>query len=91
MTGLPEARIILSEAVIYLAVAPKSNSAYLAVDKAIAEIERGELQPVPYHLRPDGSGYLYPHDYPRHWAPQKYMERPRRYYHPGELGQEGKK
>ncbi|MDR2528720.1 MAG: replication-associated recombination protein A [Synergistaceae bacterium] len=91
MTGLPEARIILSEAVIYLAVAPKSNSAYLAVDKAIAEIERGELQPVPYHLRPDGSGYLYPHDYPRHWAPQKYMERPRRYYYPGELGQESKK
>ncbi|MDR1622145.1 MAG: replication-associated recombination protein A [Synergistaceae bacterium] len=88
MTGLPEARIILSEAVIYLASAPKSNSAYLAVDKAAAEIEKGELQPVPHHLKPDASGYLYPHDDPRHWLPQQYMEKPRRYYYPGELGYE---
>jgi putative ATPase len=88
MTGLPEARIILSEAVIYLASAPKSNSAYLAVDRADAEIAKGELQPVPHHLKPDGSGYLYPHDDPRHWLPQQYMERPRRYYYPGELGYE---
>ena len=88
MTGLPEARIILSEAVIYLASAPKSNSAYLAVNKASAEIAKGELQPVPHHLKPDGSGYLYPHDDPRHWLPQQYMERPRRYYYPGDLGYE---
>ena len=88
MTGLPEALIILSEAVIYLASAPKSNSAYLAVDKASAEIEKGELQPVPHHLKPDGSGYLYPHDDPRHWLPQQYMTKPRRYYYPGELGYE---
>jgi putative ATPase len=88
MTGLPEARILLSEAVIYLASAPKSNSAYLAVDKACAEIEGGELQSVPPHLKPDGSGYLYPHDDPRHWLPQRYMEKPRRYYHPGDLGYE---
>jgi putative ATPase len=89
MTGLPEARIILSEAVIYLASAPKSNSAYLAVDKACSEIEKGELQPVPAHLRPDSAGgYLYPHDDPRHWLPQQYMEKPRRYYYPGELGYE---
>ncbi|MDR3230833.1 MAG: replication-associated recombination protein A [Synergistaceae bacterium] len=88
MTGLPEARIILSEAVIYLASAPKSNSAYLAVDRAGADIESGELQPVPHHLRPDGSGYLYPHDDPRHWLPQQYMETPRRYYYPGTLGRE---
>jgi putative ATPase len=88
MTGLPEARIILSEAVIYLASAPKSNSAYLAVDRADADIAKGELQPVPHHLKPDGSGYLYPHDDPRHWLPQQYMERPRRYYYPGELGYE---
>jgi putative ATPase len=88
MTGLPEARIILSEAVIYLASAPKSNSAYLAVDKASAEIEKGELQPVPRHLKPGGSGYLYPHDDPRHWLPQQYMEKPKRYYYPGELGYE---
>jgi putative ATPase len=88
MTGLPEARIILSEAVIYLASAPKSNSAYLAVDRATSEIEKGELQPVPYHLKPDGGGYLYPHDDPRHWLPQQYMEKLRRYYYPGDLGYE---
>ena len=88
MTGLPEARIILSEAVIYLAAAPKSNSAYLAVDRAMRAIEKGELQPVPHHLKPDGSGYLYPHDDPRHWLPQKYLEVPRRFYHPGSLGYE---
>ncbi|MDR1733241.1 MAG: replication-associated recombination protein A [Synergistaceae bacterium] len=88
MTGLPEARIILSEAVIYLAAAPKSNSAYLAVDRASAEIEKGVLQAVPHHLKPDGSGYLYPHDDPRHWLPQQYMESPRRYYYPGSLGYE---
>ena len=88
MTGLPEARIILSEAVIYLAAAPKSNSAYLAVNSASTDIEKGELQAVPYHLRPDGSGYLYPHDDPRHWLPQQYMEKPKRYYFPGELGYE---
>jgi putative ATPase len=88
VTGLPEARIILSEAVIYLASAPKSNSAYLAIDRAGAEIGRGEIQPVPRHLKPDGNGYLYPHDDPRHWLPQQYMERARRYYYPGELGHE---
>ena len=88
MTGLPEARIILSEVVIYLASAPKSNSAYLAVGRADAAIERGELQPVPHHLKPDGSGYLYPHDDPRHWLPQRYMEKPLRFYYPGTLGHE---
>ncbi len=88
MIGLPEAAIVLSEAVIYLASAPKSNSACLAVGRAGAEIEKGELQPVPHHLKPDGSGYLYPHDDPRHWLPQQYMEKPRRYYRPGVLGYE---
>ena len=73
---------------IYLASAPKSNSAYLAVAKAGAEFEKGELQPVPHHLRPDGKGYLYPHDDPRHWLPQQYMTNPRRYYYPGQLGYE---
>lgn len=89
MTGLPEARIILAEAVIYLAAAPKSNSAYLAVDSAAKAIEKGDLQEVPFHLRPDGSGYVYPHDDPRHWVPQQYMDRQRRFYFPGTLGIEG--
>ena len=88
MTGLPEARILLSEAVLYLAVVLKSNSAYLAIDRALRAVEGGDLQPVPYPLRPDGSGYRYPHDDPRHWLPQKYMEISRRFYHPGSLGYE---
>ncbi|NLK19720.1 MAG: replication-associated recombination protein A [Synergistaceae bacterium] len=88
MTGMPEARIILAEAVIYLASAPKSNSAYLAVDGAAEAIKKGDLQEVPDHLKPGGTGYLYPHDYPRRWAPQKYMEGRRRFYFPGALGDE---
>jgi len=85
MVGLPEARILLSEAVIYLAAAPKSNSAYLAVDEASKALEKGDIQEVPFHLKPDGSGYVYPHDDPRHWTPQLYMERQRRFYYPGAL------
>lgn len=88
MTGMPEARIILAEAVLYLAAAPKSNSAYRAVADAAKAIEKGDLQEVPFHLRPDGSGYVYPHDDPRHWTPQQYMTEQRRFYFPGELGSE---
>jgi putative ATPase len=88
MTGFPEARIILAEAVIYLASAPKSNSAYLAVNTALASLEKGNVQEVPEHLRPHGSGYIYPHDDPRHWVPQSYMDRLLRSYFPGTLGAE---
>ncbi len=86
--GLPEARIILSEAVIYLSLAPKSNSAYMAVDRALAAIEGGDLQEVPLHLRPGGKGYVYPHDFPGHWVAQRYMEHPRKFYRPGTTGAE---
>ncbi len=88
MTGLPEARIILSEAVLYLSAAPKSNSAYMAVNEAEKAINKGDLQEVPFHLKPSGSGYLYPHSDPRHWVPQQYMESQRRFWFPGELGEE---
>ncbi len=88
--GLPEARIVLSEAVLYLAAAPKSNSAYRAVDAATAAIEAGDLLPVPEHLRPDGRGYLYPHDDPRHWVPQAYLTEPRRFWRPGRQGAEAR-
>ncbi|HRV71756.1 MAG TPA: replication-associated recombination protein A [Thermovirgaceae bacterium] len=90
MVGLPEARIILSEAVIYLAAAPKSNSAYLAVNSALSAIEKGDIQEVPGHLRPGGEGYRYPHDSPGHWVKQEYMERKRRFYYPQDLGEEAK-
>ncbi len=81
-TGYPEARIILSEAVLYLATAPKSNSAYLAISAAQEAIRTGDVQRVPDHLNPHGSGYRYPHDDPRHWVPQQYMTKPGRFYFP---------
>lgn len=81
--GLPEARIPLAEAVILLATSPKSNSAESAIDKALADVNTGELADIPRHLQNthcDGQGssvygqhYLYPHEYPNHWIKQQYM------------------
>lgn len=81
--GLPEARIPLAEAVILLATSPKSNSAYLAMDGALADIENGEVGDFPRHLQNEhcdgidakvkGQHYLYPHDYPNHWVQQQYL------------------
>jgi putative ATPase len=88
MTGMPEARIILAEAVIYLASAPKSNSSYLAIDRALKAVEEGDHQRVPPHLLPGAVDYAYPHDDPRHWTPQRYMTANRRFYFPSELGEE---
>lgn len=81
--GLPEARIPLAEAVILLATAPKSNSAYMAMNAALADIENGEVGDFPRHLQNEhcdgvdakvrGQHYLYPHDYPNHWVQQQYL------------------
>lgn len=81
--GLPEARLPLAEAVILLATAPKSNSAILAIDDALADVKRGGILDFPRHLQNkhyDGEGaevkgqhYLYPHDYPNHWVKQQYL------------------
>ena len=81
--GLPEARLPLAEAVILLATAPKSNSAYLAMNNALTDIENGMIGDFPRHLQNvhcDGEGaavkgqhYLYPHDYPNHWVEQQYL------------------
>jgi len=73
--GMPEARLPLSEAAIFLATAPKSNSAYLAYDKALADINAGKGTVVPSHMRPvnNFSGYKYPHDYPNHYVKQQYL------------------
>lgn len=90
MTGMPEARIILAEAAVYLASAPKSNRAYSAIDKAFSDIEGGNVQRVPDHLSNKNSAYLYPHDYKGHWVAQSYMREPKRYYFPSEMGQEPK-
>lgn len=81
--GWPESRIILSETTIYLATSPKSNSAYLAIDDAIAEVRKSGNLPVPLHLRNAptqlmrdmqyAKGYKYPHDFPGHWVEQQYL------------------
>ena len=88
--GLPEARLILAETAVYLAAAPKSNSAYLAINAAENAVSSGDIMEVPYNLRNDGEGYIYPHDDPRHWVPQKYLPRPVRFYYPGKIGAEAR-
>jgi putative ATPase len=83
MIGLPEGRIPLAQATLYLATAPKSNAAYVAIDKALAELKRIPGAKVPAHLRGTGysgakdlghgKGYLYPHAYPGHFVVQNYF------------------
>ena len=101
MVGMPEARIILSEAVIAVAVAPKSNRAYLAIDAALGDIRQGKGGPVPMHLRDahysgaqalgHGVDYIYAHDAPHHVAAQHYLPEDLRgtsYYRPTTNGNE---
>ncbi|HCO19320.1 MAG TPA: replication-associated recombination protein RarA [Tissierellales bacterium] len=81
--GMPEGRIILSQAALYVANAPKSNSAIVAIDKAMDDVRNLEIGRVPGHLRDahyggaeklgHGKGYLYPHDYPGHYVEQTYL------------------
>ncbi len=73
--GMPEAHIPLSDAAVLLATAPKSNSAYMAYDKALADLNAGKGQNVPAHMRPSNNfeGYKYPHEYPDHYVKQQYM------------------
>ncbi|MBQ3666816.1 MAG: replication-associated recombination protein A [Elusimicrobiaceae bacterium] len=88
--GMPEIRIPLAHAAIYVACCPKSNSAYLAVDKALAEVREGRYRPVPDHLRSGmkNKGYKYAHDFPNHYVKQLYMPDPMKFFEPGELGRE---
>ena len=81
--GFPEARIVLAETTVYLATSAKSNSAYLAIDDALAKVKQTGNLPVPLHLRNAptrlmaelgyGNTYKYPHDYPEHFTPQQYL------------------
>ena len=80
--GMPEARIILSEAAVYVATAPKSNASYLAINEAMSMVEKGEIYPIPRHLQNKHAdsageereqGYLYAHDYPNHYVKQQYL------------------
>ena len=99
--GMPEGRIPLAEATIFLASAPKSNSAYLAIDKALGQVRANRDEPVPMHLRNAptglmrrigyGKGYEYPHDAPGHFMQAENLPenvRGERFYEPGELGAE---
>lgn len=81
--GMPEAQIILSQAVTYVACAPKSNAACLAIQAAMDTVKTTRSNPVPVHLQDrhyrgaadlgHGNGYLYAHDYPRHYVKQQYL------------------
>ena len=101
--GMPEARIPLSECVIYLATSPKSNSAYLAIDAAIATVKQTGNSPVPLHLRNAptklmkdlnyGQDYKYPHDYPGNFVEQPYLPeelKDKKFYQPQQNAQEVK-
>jgi len=98
--GMPEARIPLAQAVIYVACAPKSNAAYLAIDKAYEDVAKHRLQEVPLHLKDAsypqaeklgrGKGYKYPHSYKGHYIKQDYTPKKVKYYEPSDIGYEAK-
>lgn len=77
--GMPEARLPMSVIVVEMALSPKSNSAYLAIDAALQDIENGKSGSLPLHLKnqysfdPSQKAYLYPHDYPNAWVYQQYL------------------
>ncbi len=80
--GMPEARIPLGDAAVLMATSPKSNSGYIALDMALADVRKGRGGDFPRHLQnvhadsytmEREQGYLYPHDYPGHWVPQQYL------------------
>ncbi len=101
LIGMPEGRIILAEAVVHVATAPKSNASYLAINAALADVRAGAIGAVPAHLRDSsypgarelghGSGYRYAHDEPHAVAAQQYLPaelRGKRYYTPTDRGYE---
>lgn len=96
--GMPEARIPLAEAVVYIATAPKSNSVYQGIDKAMDDIKNKRIMPVPEHLKDShyvgasrlghGKGYKYPHNFERSIVKQDYLLEKKSYYKPGDNGYE---
>jgi putative ATPase len=95
--GMPEARITLAQATTYLATAPKSNAAYLAVDRAMQDVRDGRTLPVPKHLRAANyagaarlghAGYQYAHDGEGHFVVQEYVPTSAVYYAPSREGYE---
>ncbi|HWL52122.1 MAG TPA: replication-associated recombination protein A [Chthoniobacteraceae bacterium] len=96
--GMPEARIPLAHATVYVATAPKSNRAYMAINAALKDVKDGVTLPIPKHLRDThykgsarlgaGEGYLYSHDYEGGYVPQAYLPEGKTYYEPTENGSE---
>ena len=99
--GMPEAQIILAQAVTYIATAPKSNASYLGIDKAMAQVAGEKTAVIPPHLQDahyksaaklgHGTGYLYAHDYPMHYVKQQYLPDTlvgRKFYEPTDNGYE---
>ena len=100
-TGMPEGRIILAQAAAYIASAPKSNSAYLGIDKAMQVVRETGNLPIPPYLQDSsykgaaklgrGVGYKYAHNYPNHWVEQQYLPdaiKDMRFYEPNDIGHE---
>lgn len=101
LIGMPEGQLVLAEAVVHLATAPKSNAAYLGINAALADVRAGRIGTVPPHLRDahysgakqmgHGDGYRYAHDWPHGVAPQQYLPdvlAGSRYYDPSDRGYE---
>ncbi len=98
--GLPEARIPLAQAAVYVATAPKSNASYLGIEKALKDVEEKRTLLVPKHLKDThypgaeklgyGKGYKYAHDYEKGYVKQKYLPKKVRYYEPKDIGYETK-
>lgn len=83
--GYPESRIILAQCAIYLASSPKSNSAYKAINKALAEIKNGKILDIPKHLDSQHIGYLYPHDFGG-YVEQEYLKEDLKLYNSLDIG-----
>lgn len=91
VVGMPEAKIILAQAAIYVSLAPKSNACYIAIDEALSDVEKDRTLPVPEHLKDAhylgakklgrGKGYKYPHDYGG-YVRQDYLPKKKKYYKP---------
>lgn len=98
--GMPEARIPLAQATVYVACAPKSNAAYLGIEEALKDVEAGRIHEVPTHLKDasyhgakrlgHGEDYKYAHDYEKHYVKQEYVAGGKKYYIPTDIGYEKK-
>ena len=87
--GYPEARIILAQAVIYLCASPKSNAAYLAINKALKSVKNGNILEIPKNIRQNNENYLYPHDFGGYVA-QEYLLKPMKFVDLKDVGYEKK-